>query len=96
MAPFDQQQLHRISRVVETVKSATRSLESLHEIDAMHDLCRRSALYQLPGSGCTPCAGGNPVEGGSPSMAILGVRSTHLAIQTSPFKGICGRCGQTG
>jgi hypothetical protein len=36
MAPFEQQQLHRISRVVETVKSATRSLENLHEMDTGH------------------------------------------------------------
>jgi hypothetical protein len=36
MAPFEQQQLHRISRVVEEVKSVTRSLESLHEIDPTH------------------------------------------------------------
>jgi hypothetical protein len=34
MAPLEQQQLHRISRVVETVKSAARSLETLHETDA--------------------------------------------------------------
>ena len=34
MAPFEQQQLHRISKAVEAVKGASRSLESLHEIDA--------------------------------------------------------------
>jgi hypothetical protein len=34
MAPFKQQQVDRISKAVEVVKSATRSLESLHEMDA--------------------------------------------------------------
>jgi hypothetical protein len=34
MAPIEQEQLHRISRVVETVKSAARSLETLHETGA--------------------------------------------------------------
>jgi hypothetical protein len=36
MAPFERQQLHRISRAVEVVTSATRSLESLHEMDTRH------------------------------------------------------------
>ena len=48
MAPFDQQQLHRISRVVETVKSATRSLESLHEIDATHDSMPTPGIVSAP------------------------------------------------
>ena len=36
MAPLKHQELHRISSAVEEVKSATRSLESLHEMDSKH------------------------------------------------------------
>jgi len=47
MALFDPQ-LHRIARVVETVKSATRSLESVHEIDDTHDSMPTLGIVSAP------------------------------------------------
>jgi hypothetical protein len=48
MAPFDPQQLHRIARVVDTVKSATRPLDSLHEIDDTHDSMPALGIVSAP------------------------------------------------
>jgi hypothetical protein len=47
MAPFEQKQLHRISRVVGTVKSATRSLENL-EINATHHSTPTLGIVSAP------------------------------------------------
>ena len=85
MVPFEQQQLHRISRVVEAVKTAARSLKSLHEMDARH-LSTPTLGYEPTGRGCTPCAGGKLVEGRSQSMAILGVRSMDPQDPNEPIQ----------